>query len=442
MKIKKSFGRRFATMLTVILTLSMLLLAATYIGGTQFAPEGSAISLSGMPSGTVSAGGAYDYETPIYEKRLLPLNFAAITFGGKGGGAYGSEDAAAALFDFAAEPVHVCLSVGAKLSEITAEEYFSATYGDYVCLDFVSTVPYQLLYMLTGENDAAARSETAISADRIILTLDGGSVASLYLSDGESFYRSEQSGSYRYSEAMALASDSRLSPFSVKEGGVPVSTASQTVYPLKIKASATLAESDRETLFSLLGYDYEEGMLTAVATHGTVSLTDSTLIYTASQDGGLPVSAFLQYPKDALDVTIYDVLQSCVGLCEELCGTVQGAFSGADLFIKGFYRDGESYIAVIGSSVDSVELLGESYPYSARLTVQGGRFESIELRFLQVEKEAFSVPLFQSLWQYEHAAAGASVTKLRPIYRFYLPEESDVSPTWYFTGEKKGGSAL
>ena len=127
MKIKKSFGRRFATFLTVILTVSMLLLAAIYIGDTQFAAEGSAISLEKNPDGTVSVGGTYGENTPVYEKGLLPVSFAAIMYGGRGGGAYGGDDSAKALLEFASKLLHTCLEAGAQFREINKDAFLSAT---------------------------------------------------------------------------------------------------------------------------------------------------------------------------------------------------------------------------------------------------------------------------------------------------------------------------
>lgn len=441
MKIKKSFGRRFATFLTVILTVSMLLLAAIYIGGTQFAAEGSAISLEKNPDGTVSVGGTYGENTPVYEKGLLPVSFAAIMYGGRGGGAYGGEDSAKALLEFASKLLHTCLEAGAQFREINKDAFLSATYGDFLYLDFLSSLPYQMLYALTGENTSAARNDDALNIDRAILVFQAGATAMLCFSDGERFFTSDIAAEVNHSELSSLAGDSRLSPFTINEYGVPTSTATAMLPYLSLNAEANFTEEEISKIYSLLGYTYstQSAYDSAVATHGTLRVTPTRLVFSASKDGGISVSDFLADEKNLLDVGIYDILLSSVALCEGLTASSEQILSGADLFLESFYREDDVYTLIFGACSDSVKIHGTAYPHFAKITVQGGRFRSIEIRFLRSVKDSFSYPLFSSAWQYSHASESATVYTLRPMYRVSLLPSKEVQPAWFFTGEKTGG---
>ena len=441
MKIKKSFGRRFATFLTVILTISMLLLAAIYIGGTQFAADGSAISLEKNPEGTVGVGGTYGENTPVYEKGLLPISFAAIMYGGRGGGAHGSEAAAKAQLEFASELLHTCLESGAQFSEINKDAFLSATYGDYLYLDFLSSLPYQMLYALTGENISAARNDDALNIDRAILVFDAADTAKLCFSDGERFFVSDMAARVHHSELSALAGDSRLSPFTINEYGVPTSPASVMLPHLTLRAEADFSDAEKSEMYSVLGYTYTPQNVSdaVVATHGTLRVTPTRLVFSASKDGGIPVSDFLADEKNLLDIGIYDILLGSVALCESLADSANGILSGADVYLESFYREDDVYTLIFGACSDSVRIYGTAYPYFAKITVQSGRFRSVEIRFLQAEKDSFSYPLLSSAWQYSHAAESASIYTLRPMYRVSILPSKEIAPAWFFTGEKTGG---
>ena len=441
MKIKKSFGRRFATFLTVILTASMLLLAAIYIGGTQFTREGAAISLDKNPDGTVNVGGTYGENLPVYEKGLLPISFAAIKYGGEGGGAYGNEAAAKALQRFAAEPLHTCLESGAGFKEINKDAFLFATSGDFLYLDFLSSLPYQMIYALTGENLSPARYEEALSIDRIILFFTTGDKAQLYFSDGERFFTSDAEAKIHHSELSVLAGDSRLSAFTIHERGVPSSTAPAMLPHVSLNAETDFSASESSELFSVLGFTFNPQSTsgTVVEPHGTLKLTPTRLVFAASKDGGIPVSDFLGTEKNPLDINIYDILLGGSALCERLRDVSPQIFSGAEIFLENFYRTEDVYTLTFGACSDSVRIYGSALPYFAKITVQGGRFRSIEIRFLQVEKDSFASPLFSSAWQYSHASENAEIHTMRPMYRAMLLPEKDLSPAWFYTGEKTGG---
>lgn len=437
---RRSPLRNIMTVAVVFLTAVMLFLAAFYIGVTQFSRGGAAISLDEMPSGNVSVGSSYTENTPVYKKGLLPVSYAAILFGGKGGGVNGSEDAAKAVFDFAAEPIHASLSSEATFEKISENEFMSATYGDHLFLDFLSALPYQILYALTGEYASAARSEDAISIDRIILSFPKSDSAKLFFSDGESFYTSDKLCYVNRLEALALAGDSRLSAFELNAHGVPSSSATPMLSQISAYLPAAFSSGETEKLFSLFGYDETRAQVAeAVAPHGTMRLTDVGLVFSGAAEGGLPVSDFLPSPKNALDITVYDVLIGSVALTESITDAAESALSGAMPFLKGFYRDGDTYTVIFGATCDSVEIRGETYPFFAKITVKGGRFADVFINFLAVEKVGHPLPVFHSEWQYAHASESADLNSLRLSYNLSLLPTKELSPAWYFTKNTQSG---
>lgn len=441
--VKISFGRKLLTAVLVFLTATMLLLAALYIGGSHFSAEGSAINLSRLPESTVKVGGTYGENTPVYEKNLLAVSFAAISFGGRGGGAYGNEAAAKALFEFAAEPIHFCLSSQSTLLKISTDEFLSATYGDYLYIGFVSPLPYQILYALTGENVSTAGSDCAVNADRIILSFPTNKTARLYISDGENCYVSNTKAQILGSAAYTLAGDSRLSDFSVKESGIAVSDASLMLSLLTLKTDDALTDTSKKKLYSLFGYEYaaesNARSISAVAPHGSMRITASSLSFNAAQDSGISISDFLPNAKSALDITIYDMLSGCVSLVEKIFESAPEVLKGISPYLCKFYRDGDTYTVIFGALSENVPIEGSAFPHLAKITMQNGRFKSINVRFLQIEKDNLSVPGFPSRWQYDHAAESATVRSLYPAYRPTVLPAENVGASWYFTGEKFSG---
>lgn len=437
---RRSPLRNLMTFLVVILTLTMLFLATVYIGGIQSSNGGSAISLDKMSEGNVSVGSSYTESLPIYEKGLLKVSYAAIIFGGRGGGAHGSEAPAGNILDFATKPIHTALSSGASFEKIGENEFLAATYGDYIFIDFISSLPYQMLYALTGEYAMAARSEDAINADRIILSFPESNKAKLFLSDGSSFYTSDTLCEIRYTEALALAGDSRLSPFTVKPHGVPVSNAGLMLSPISASTSLSLSGEELGRLYSIFGFDYDRARSPeAVAPHGTLQITPSFLAFSAAAEGGILISNLLPSPKDALDITIYDILLGSTALAESIADASGGLLGEASFFLKGFCRESDTYTVLLGAAIDSVEIIGGEYPYFAQISVQNGRFKEVKVHLASFGKNGLSAPVFHSLWQYSHASESADIYTLRLKYNLPQIPAEELSPVWYFTGSKHNG---
>ncbi len=446
-KFRPSASERIKTILITILTLSMLLLAGIYIGGAQFLSGGnSAIRASSLPSGTVPLGEDALLHQPVYEKNLLPVAFAGIRYGGEGGGAYGTEQAAQTLFTFAAEPIHLSLAKGATLAPVSAKVYTDAASGNFLCLNLLSALPYQMLYALTGEFSAPAGSSVAISADRLLLSFAEDGRVTLYLSDGHAFYQATGDAFVKPSELAAMAHDSRLADFSMTENGTLLSAASPRAPKLFLQ-TATLSEAQYASVLPLFGYkaeaslspltaDTSEGFTgTAVAPHGTLHTSGEGLLYTAARDSGIPLSDFLDTAKNELDIDMYDILLACVSLAEQLREIAPEAFGGkGSLYLSGFYRAEDLFTVQIGLCSDSIAVRGDAYPYFAKLTVQGGMFKSIDVRSLALTKNTFSGVLFPSLWQYRYAAENASVDTLRLLYRADALSDAACTASWYFTG--------
>lgn len=445
--VKHRAFERVKTICITLLTVSMLVLAVIYIGGARFSADGTAIKTASLPEGAVVLGEDPPQALPIYQKELLPVSFAGIRYGSAGGGAYGSEQAAAALLEFAAEPMHLCLSQGAALTAVSAADYATAATGNFICLNFLSALPYQMLYALTGEGTAAAGSDTAISADRVLLSFTASGKTTLYLSDGISFYAADSGITVKPSELAAMANDSRLADFSVTENGIALSAAAP--YAPKISLStASLDAAQYAEVLTLLGYNPEAGISaasvaeddftgTAVAPHGTVRASGYALTYTAARDSGIAISNFLDIAKSELDIDMYDILQASISLAEQLRAIAPAALGGeGKMFLRGFYREEDVFTVVLGLYTDGIEICGGTYPYFAEIQVQNGMFVSVHFLFAALTKNSYSGALFPSLWQYNYAANSAAVDTLRLYYRAEELPAENLDPSWYFTGEK------
>ena len=444
-KIKIPASERFKTILISLLTLSMLLLAGIYISGAQLAGGTAALGTKDLPDGAVALGQAATALSPLHEKNLLPVSFAAIRYGGEGGGTYGTEQAADTLFAFAADPIHALLSKEATLEKSSIGEYERALQGNYICIHLYGALPYQILYALTGEATAAAGSDTAINASRLLLSLADNGDASLYLADGEAVYAARGAVSLKSTELAALANDSRLSDCSILANGIALSAGSPHAAELSL-AATTPDPGQYPAILSLLGYNPEAGIagadealwVQAVAPHGTLQISGTAMTYTAAKDSGIPISDFLDTPKSELDIDMYDFLAASVALAEQLRATAPDAFGGeGSLCVREFYRTEDGFAVELGLYTDSIILSGDAYPYFARLTARGGKWIAADIRFLHLTKNAYTGMLFPSDWQYQHAAKSAELSSLRLTYRVQRLPDTSVIATWLYTGTAK-----
>lgn len=441
-KIKRSFASRVRNVLLFLLTLSMLILAILYIGGSQRADGAAALLASPLPEGAVPVGEDLPHTEPLYEKDLLPLAFAAIRFGGKSGGAYGGEAAASALLDYAAEPLHHSLSGAFLLTAVPRSEFGLALFGDYLYLDFYKPLPYQMYYAFTGEYTAAARSSVAVNADRLLLSFAENGTATLYLSDGVHVYRAGQNYVYKATELATLAADSRLSAFSMTERGVPKCSAAPRTDTLTLKSDGEITEAQYLALLSLLEFRAagagDPRSATLVDPHGTLRLTPSRFVFSASSDGGIAVSNLLDTAKDTLDIDLYDILAASVTLLEQLQATLPAA-AGAGLapYLAAFSHENDVFTVTFGVAANGIPIVGASFPFFARMTVQSGRFRTVELRYVHAEQSGIARTLFSSAWSYTHAAKRGTLHSLRLFYQLpALPTEA-LDASWYCTYESE-----
>lgn len=441
-KIKRSFAARVRNVLLFLLTLSMLVLAILYIGGSRRAEGASALLAAPLSDGTVPVGEDLPDTAPLYEKDLLPLSFAAIRYGGKGGGAYGGDAAAQALLEYAAEPLHHSLSGAFLLTAVPRSNFGLALFGDYLYLDFYEPLPYQAYYALTGEYTAAARSSVSVNADRLILSFSKDGTATLYLSDGESVYRAGQNYTYKATELATLAADSRLSACSMTERGVPKCTAAPRASTLALKNDAQITAEQYLALLTLLGFRTASAgdphSQTLVDPHGTLRMMPSRLVFSASKDGGIAVSDLLDTAKDALDIDLYDILAASVALLEQLQAVLpEASGAGLDAYLASFSHSDDVFTVTFGAAHDGIALVGSSFPFLAKMTVQGGRFRSIELRYVHAEQSGAVRTHFSSAWSLAHAAKAGTLLSMRLYYDLPALPTEGLDAAWYCTYESE-----
>ena len=307
-----------------------------------------------------------------------------------------------------------------------------------------------MLYALTGEYVAPAGSDTAINADRLLLVCADNEKILLYLSDGKRFYAANGNVSLKHAELSAMANDSRLFDFSVTPSGIAICAGSPHAAELTLLASAPDA-AQYAGILTLLGYNPDAGIATvadsvsiqAVAPHGTLHISDTALTYTAAHDSGIPISDFLEIAKSELDIDMYDILQASVSLAEQLRAIAPLAFGGeGKLHLRGFYREDDTFTVELGLYTAGIAIHGDAYPYFARLTVQGGTLIGLDVRFLQLTRNAYIGTLFPSNWQYDHAAKSAELDTLRLTYRVQMLPAKSVVASWLFTGTKQTAEVI
>ncbi len=430
---------KFKTAVAALLILLMLFSAGVFIGGSQFSDGGAAVSRISLPAGAVKAGEEPPALTALYERGLLMAEFAAVSYNGEGGGAFGSA-VPESVFTMAMPLVHEALSRGATLVETTRPALEAAAEGNFLCLRLPAALPYQMIYALTGEIGQAATAETAVSASLLLLAFDAEGEGTLYLSDGEVCFMSDAALSVRPAALALLAGDDALSDFRFADNLLPVSDAPAFAFPLSVSDGATqpLAAGIGDDLLYLFGFNPDRGDALSAAVvepHGSLSIDRVGIRFAASRDGGLSAAKFIDSGKDEFDIGIYDLLSAAVGLLDRVRTLDPASFGGdASLFLKGFYKENDGYTLVFGVAVGGVEITGDNVPYFARFSARGGVFTAIEVRRLRVTRGALGRTLFSSAWQYAHAsryAGEGGLHTLRLLYRVdALPAEECVA-SWY-----------
>lgn len=440
-KIKHSPAETLKNIIIVLLILSMLVLAVIYIGGSQLAMDNTALNASELPSGFVAAGADKEIEVAMYEKALLPMSYVGIKYGDGGGGVYSNEAAADSLTEFAYEYIHACLESSGSLEEISLEEFAAAFDGNFIVVNLSSSLPYQIIYALTGEYNSVVGSSSAVSADRLVIC-EKDRKLQLLLSDGERAYASSAVETAGASEMSALANDSRLSHFSVTESGITLSSLSPETHKISFSQAQPFDIPRQRELIELFGYDSNSSSAQASSTLnlfsplGTLQINMQRISYFAAQESGIPLSGFLAKSKNDIDIGIYDVLYASFSFVESLCDIAPEQL-GSPLSpqLRNFYYSGGTYTLIFDLACDGIGVYGETYPYFAKITVAGGRFKSIDVNLIGVVREGYTSPTFPSDFNYNYALKKEGVRSIFMKYPVDSVPAQNLSPMWYYMPE-------
>lgn len=440
-----SFARRkieyVKTGVILLLTATMLLLAALYIGGAQFAEGTAADAAVELPGGAACVGKEYSPAPALSERGLLFAEFAAVSDGEGSAGAFGFEPAADAIYSFALQAVHDSLSAGAEITEISETEFAAAASGCFVYLQFPSALPYQILYALTGEAALAVKADVFTVETLFLRVLEDGK-AVLYTSGRGQYRRAYAGASVSRVELDLLKADDRLAEVEFTASGVALCEKSPAVYPVSLTRGSVAGMDDaayRAVLY-LLGYNpdrtaaaYSLGTVrTIVEPHGTLLLSDAMLSYSAAKDSGISTADFLSAAKSELDVGLYDALEAAAEMASSLQEIAPSAFGGAArFFVKDVYRDGDAYTIVFGYMLNAIEITGNVLPYFAKITVQNGQFKHIEARGLFCAQGSYRNTLFPSGWCYRYAARTTDIEAIRLIYPATAMPDAERNAAWY-----------
>ena len=106
-------------------------------------------------------------------------------------------------------------------------------------------------------------------------------------------------------------------------------------------------------------------------------------------------------------------------------------------YLAGFSQEEDFYTVTFGLQTGGIPVRGTSYPYFAKMTVQSGRFRTVELRFLCAEQTGYTGTLFPSAWNYAHAEKTARPDTLRLYYDLTGLSKENVEATWYYTARNE-----
>ena len=217
---------------------------------------------------------------------------------------------------------------------------------------------------------------------------------------------------------------------------VPVGTSSVTAFTLTIEDGGDhpLQAEAGSALLALFDFNPDRHRLSAqaiVEPHGSLTVNRTRALFTASRDGGIPITSFLEDGKDARDIDIYDILTAAATFAERLCSVSPENFGGAATpFLKSFVRDGDGYTVSFGLAYGGIEICGAADGFLT-LTASGGMITAIEARRLYVSRAGLALTLFPADWQYAAAEKSAGADGIRVLRLLYdadtLPAACDAA---------------
>ena len=430
---------KFKTILLACLTVLMLTAAGIYIGGSQFPHTGAAASRTALPDGAVRAGADAPAVRTLADAGLLAPAAAIISAAGETAGAFAGDipDTVTAL---AYPLIHQALAADATLTATDFATMTAAAADDCIYLQFAGTLPYQLLYALTGDIEKAAAADRAVSADTLLLAFDEEGAGRLYLTDGSTCAVSDKPVPVRAGALAALIGSDALTAAYLADNLVPVGETSMIAAPIAVEDGTLhpLSADTGRALLSLFAFNPDRHRLSAqaiVEPHGSLSVTTARIAFTASRDGGIPITTFLEGKKNALDIGIYDILTAAAAFADRLRDMDGASFGGAATpFLQSFYKDGDGYTVTFGLRYGGIPLGGDAIPSFLSLTASGGIFTAAEVRRLSVSRAGAGLTLFPAAWQYATAAKNACEGGLHSLKLFYAVDALPIAAcdaAWY-----------
>ncbi|MBQ7660648.1 MAG: hypothetical protein IJS44_01160, partial [Clostridia bacterium] len=163
---RKIFSR-LGDILIFALVLSMLTMAALYIGAARTSSTSAARLHEKLPSGVRARGAQERAGADVGAAGWLGVADAAVGCDGNGGYAFAEEDMAKKLYAFAAPLISAILSESPTATAMQADVAAQALSGDFVRLDLYTPLPIHAIGLLVG---TAKNCGVDVLADALILS--------------------------------------------------------------------------------------------------------------------------------------------------------------------------------------------------------------------------------------------------------------------------------
>ena len=429
------------SILIFLLVVSMLTMAALYIGAARTQNGAAAYTREKLPAGVRSRGAPDGAATENAATDFLGVAFAAVGCDGKGGYAYADEDAAKKLIAFAAPLLSEILSESSTAALQDPDVFFAAQGGDFVLLRLHTPLPMAALGVLCGQS-AAATAVRGLLADTLLLSFDKNGGAALSVTDGRTCCTFDGAAPEKRTVLAALAGAESLHPYTLVSPTLFLPTEAPTLSPVLLTATdfaATLSEESVYSLFSTFGFNPEklaprrtaDGVST-VEPQGQMEIASDRITYLAAEGSALPLDEFCTPGENELS----SLVAASAGLFERIQNAAKTRLYGdAELYLAALGETDGVYTLHFGLTVDGVPVLCDGNAIFAALTADENGITLVSVFPAALTRAHLRATRFAADWQYAHAAQKGGITDFALLYD--LPaasgeaETGPVEAEWY-----------
>lgn len=415
---RKIFSR-LGDILIFALVLSMLTMAALYIGAARTSSTSAARLHEKLPSGVRVRGAQERAGADVGAAGWLGVADAAVGCDGNGGYAFAEEDMAKKLYAFAAPLISAILSESPTATAMQADAAAQALSGDFVRLDLYTPLPIHAIGLLVG---TAKNCGVDVLADALILSFDAAGRAVLYAAAGDDIYLFDGAAAENRTTLAALAGAEALHPYTSVAHALFLPKAAPTLSPISLSRSditTAMTETEIRLLFTLFGFNPEKQAprrgadgISTVEPQGQMEISNEKIQYLAAEGSALPLSDLVGTADGA--AAVFSAAAELLRRVEAL--TNPHLFGDAKLYLAAVGRTGGVYTLQFGLSADGVPILLDGDAIFLTLTATEDGVTAVNIRPCTVTRAPTRTTRFAADWQYAHAARRGDVLDFALLY--------------------------